>query len=422
MRDIKETLQAILLCAVTGLAGSNALAAASLPIKSCVLNDTVWIADTTLHVEEQPEAAKIPIKPLNEIKKALRKQAPTLNKKVINVVITALKCANKNEIAHNHILTIIDYSLPANQKRLWVFDLSKNKLLFHTYISHSIKSGTLLTNRFSNKPNSKTSSLGIFVTENAYRGRHGASLKLIGIDSNFNNNAYKRFIVMHGAWYMNEKFIEKYGRPGRSWGCPALPLKVTTPIIKSIKDNALFVVYYPSAKWLAQSKFLNCDDLNNPNNVAIKANVTPPTEKKRQAILYVDVNKNNKREENEPIIVTSAENYQRIFNNKAPLKRMLRRQINNQEYIALTDAEFKKLDANHNKIIERNGKEELMTIYLVIPEVKLKRGYYATEMKIITLGKIKKVTLHGESHTLHFEKKSPATIKSDKRFIRWLGL
>ena len=321
---------------------------------------------------------------------------------------------------HNHILTVIDYSLPSNQKRLWVFDLSKNQLLFHTYISHGIKSGSLLSNYFSNKSNSKTSSIGVFVTEKAYRGRHGASLKLIGLEPNFNDNAYNRFIVMHGAWYVNERFIEKYGRPGRSWGCPALPVDLTVPIIESIKNNALFVVYYPSTQWLENSTFLNCDNVNALEVSEPLKEQELSQELSRQPIMYVDINRNDKREESEPILVISTDNYEKTFKNKSPLERMLRRQINNAEYIALTDEEFKKLDRNNNKIIENNGKEELTSFYLVIPEVKLNRGYYETEMKIVTLGKIEKITL-GDHHTVYFDKRSPATIKFDDRFIRWLG-
>src|SRR3990167_1660194 len=134
----------------------------------------------------------------------LHAQIPALNTNKIEVIMRALKCANKNDIKHNPILTLIDYSLPSNKKRLWVFDLSENKLLFHTYISHGINSGTLLSTYFSNKFNSKASSIGVFNTEKAYRGRHGTSLKLYGLDQKFNDNAYNRFIVMHGAWYVEK--------------------------------------------------------------------------------------------------------------------------------------------------------------------------------------------------------------------------
>ena len=112
----------------------------------------------------------------------LHQNAPALNTEAVNKVLTTLKCASKYNIKHNNILTIIDFSLPSSAKRLWVFDLAKNKLLFHTHVSHGIKSGSLLSNYFSNKVNSKASSIGVYNTEKAYFGRHGLSLKLYGLD------------------------------------------------------------------------------------------------------------------------------------------------------------------------------------------------------------------------------------------------
>ncbi len=99
---------------------------------------------------------------LPEIKEMLHQQAPELNPAVINKVLTTLKCANEHNVAHNDILTVIDYSLPSSDKRLWVFDLNQKKLRFYTYVSHGITSGALSSKYFSNKNNSKASSIGVF--------------------------------------------------------------------------------------------------------------------------------------------------------------------------------------------------------------------------------------------------------------------
>lgn len=109
--------------------------------------------------------------PLNEIKTLLQKEGNSLQPAVIDKVITTIQCANAYQVDRNNILTIIDYSMPSNQKRLWVFDLDKKELLFHTYVSHGIKSGTLLTDKFSNKFDSKASSIGVYKTEQVYYGR-----------------------------------------------------------------------------------------------------------------------------------------------------------------------------------------------------------------------------------------------------------
>lgn len=362
-----------------------------------------------IQTEVQSDSPLHPIKPLAEIRQQLLKFSPALSVPVINTVLMALQCADKNKVEHNHILAIIDYSLPSNQKRLWVFDLAQNKLLFNTYVSHGIQSGTLLSTYFSNIYNGKASSFGVFNTDKAYRGRHGSSLKLNGLDPHFNDNAYNRFIVMHGAWYVEEWFIKKYGRAGRSWGCPAMPYSLTVPIIDTIKDKALLVVYYPSQEWFSKSKFLNCD-ISGHLSVTDQPLQLPTAS--RDPILYVDLNHDGKREENEPILVMNADQYHLKFNRDVPLDRMLRRQINHNEYIALTAAEFKQLsDAELNQIL------------FVVPNVKMQRGYWVTEMQIFPIGKI----IHSsETASLNFmitmDHKPPIEVKTDQRFIRWVGL
>jgi len=168
---------------------------------------------------------------LYDIKALLQTQAPSLKPAVMNKVLASLACAQAFHINYNPILTVIDYEMPSNEKRMWIFDLTDLKLLHHTYVSHGITSGTLYTVYFSNQNNSKASSLGVYLTGPAYYGREGLSLRLKGLDNGFNDNAMRRYIVMHGGWYMDEKFIKKYGRPGRSWGCPSVPMhERKTPI------------------------------------------------------------------------------------------------------------------------------------------------------------------------------------------------
>ena len=82
---------------------------------------------------------------------------------------------------------------------------------------------------FSNKDNSLATSLGVYITGKPYYGSNGLSLRLYGKEQGFNNNAYARDIVLHGASYVSQHFITAYHRLGRSWGCPAVSLaKVKT--------------------------------------------------------------------------------------------------------------------------------------------------------------------------------------------------
>lgn len=367
---------------------------------------------------------------LFEVKEILSKEAPTLNATVINKVITTLKCAAQYNIGHNNVLTVIDYSLPSSEKRLWVFDLKTKKLLFNTYVSHGLNSGISSSQYFSNKNNSKATSMGVYKTDQPYYGRHGLSLKLDGLDRGFNDNAASRAVVMHGGWYVEDNFIKRYGRAGRSWGCPAIPDHISKSLINTIKGSSLFVAYYPSDNWLLKSKFQTCDKPALVNVAAHQQDTSPPNENKvsREDILFADINKNNRREENEPVVVMMADNYERAFHTKAPLERMLRRQINNAEYIALTNKEFNSM-VSHKDTLLNDDTTGFKAVSFVIPVIKMEHGYYATEMQFVPLGKIKEVTLNSGSttenpkaFTVDFEPKSGVSLKTTNGFIRWLGL
>ena len=374
-------------------------------------------ASTVLqNVHDYSESTK---SPFYKLKMMLHKDAPTLSNSVINKVLTTLECANEYNVSHNqNIVTIIDYSLPSNQKRLWVVDLKENKVLFNTYVSHGIKSGFLVSNSFSNKHNSKASSIGVYKTEKAYYGHEGLSLHLEGLERNFNDQAYSRSIVMHGGWYMDDNFIKKYGRAGRSWGCTALPLSLSSSIINIIKDQSFFIVYYPNEQWLLKSRFLHCKNSIKDNSQTQSVSLVDSESEPRDDVLFADFHSHNA--EDKPILIINADDYKRIFQINPPLTRMLRRQINNVEYIALNNKEFQ-----HIALAEKNSSlvNELDKIYFSVPTLKMSRGYYITEMKIVPLGQIKNVTWekNANNYTVYFADKK-LRITSTNRFIRWLGL
>lgn len=156
-----------------------------------------------------------------------------------------LKSQNKLE---NNILTIIDFSLSSNEKRLWIIDMISNEVLFHTLVSHGRNSGEEFATNFSNKSESYKSSLGFYLTAEIYNGKHGSSLKLDGIEKGINDNARDRAIVIHGADYVSENFAKNNGRLGRSLGCPALPNELTSKIISKIKNKSVLFIYHPLRK------------------------------------------------------------------------------------------------------------------------------------------------------------------------------
>ena len=160
------------------------------------------------------------------------------------------------EIKSDHVITIVDFSLPSSKKRLFVIDLESGKLLFNTFVSHGRKSGTEMATRFSNDLNSFQSSLGFYVTGDTYKGEHGYSLRLDGKEEGINDKAYARSIVMHAADYVNENVIKLKGYIGRSLGCPAVPPALHKAIINTIKNGSCLFLYSPDSNYITHSKIL----------------------------------------------------------------------------------------------------------------------------------------------------------------------
>lgn len=155
-----------------------------------------------------------------------------------------------------NILTLIDFSLSANSKRMWVIDMETHTVLYHTLVSHGRNSGEEYAEKFSNKSESYQSSLGFYATGETYQGKHGLSLRLDGLEKGINDNARSRAIVIHGADYVSESFIRNNKRLGRSQGCPALPTELTKEIIELIKDKSCLFIYHPSRHYKTQSKLI----------------------------------------------------------------------------------------------------------------------------------------------------------------------
>ncbi len=188
----------------------------------------------------------------------LTTKTQNLHPEVLQLAITAYNCALKKGYNVPSIMTVIDYSMPSTQKRLWIIDLSNKKILFNTLVAHGQGSGGLVPNYFTNMPQSHSSSVGLFITADVYQGKHGSSLRLKGLEVGFNDNALSRATVIHGAWYVSQALARKLGRIGRSWGCPAVPQDEVQTIISMIKGGSLVFAYSNQKKWLQQSKFLHC--------------------------------------------------------------------------------------------------------------------------------------------------------------------
>lgn len=159
-------------------------------------------------------------------------------------------------LINQRYLTIADFSKPSSEKRLFIIDMEKMELVVNTLVAHGRNSGILFAKKFSNNTNSYQSSLGFFITGETYKGKHGVSLQLTGIESGINDKAKQRAIVMHGANYVNNQLIQKQGFIGRSLGCPAVPQDEAKNIIQIIKGSSLLYIYAPDLYYSKKSKMI----------------------------------------------------------------------------------------------------------------------------------------------------------------------
>ncbi|QXH63700.1 murein L,D-transpeptidase catalytic domain family protein [Pseudomonas azerbaijanorientalis] len=194
------------------------------------------------------------------LENALVKAAPGADAKVIALAVRATQCSRAQGVAPAQRLAVIDYSLPSTEQRLWVFDLKRRKLLFHELVAHGRNSGENMATLFSNRNESHATSLGLFRTQQSYLGQNGYSLRMEGLEPGFNDNAFDRAIVIHGAPYVSPVLARANGRIGRSLGCPAVRPAIAHRLIDSMKDGQLLFSYYPDQRWLKSSSYINCGD------------------------------------------------------------------------------------------------------------------------------------------------------------------
>ncbi|MDG2046591.1 MAG: murein L,D-transpeptidase catalytic domain family protein [Halioglobus sp.] len=181
--------------------------------------------------------------------------APALDTAVISEAVAAVKCAQSNGIGQSASrLAIIDYTIPSRQQRLWVVDLSNRKLLFKEHVAHGQGSGGDIPVGFSDREGSHQTSLGLFLTKATYQGSNGYSLRLQGLTKGFNESAMRRFIVMHGASYVDPVTANAQGLLGRSWGCPAVRAEIAESMIDALKLGQFIYAYGPGTKHLLTCK------------------------------------------------------------------------------------------------------------------------------------------------------------------------
>lgn len=159
----------------------------------------------------------------------------------------------KGLLNNDTLLTIVDFSKVSSQNRLFILDLKNKELVKSTLVAHGTQTGVEMAEDFSNRRYSNKSSLGVYITNETYFGKHGYSLRIDGLSKGLNDNARKRAVVIHGADYVSQDFISRNGRLGRSFGCPAVPMDESKEIIDLIKEGTCLYIYHPTLVPISQS-------------------------------------------------------------------------------------------------------------------------------------------------------------------------
>jgi hypothetical protein len=193
------------------------------------------------------------------LRDALARVAPGLNPQALEHALAAMQCAVNHGAGSAQRLAVIDYSLPSTEQRLWIFDLQRKSLLLHDFVAHGRESGENFADRFSNVLGSHQTSLGLFRTAESYRGKHGYSLRMDGLEAGLNDLARERAIVIHGAGYVNPHWVQKHGRIGRSLGCPAVRPEVARMVVDKLKGGQFLFAWHSDQRWLQGSASLNCN-------------------------------------------------------------------------------------------------------------------------------------------------------------------
>lgn len=197
-------------------------------------------------------------------------------------------------VTKSPILTVVDYSKPANEQRLFSVDTSKNQILMSSYVAHGAGSGKgLIPTSFSNQEGSHATSLGTYLTGDTYKGKHGESLRVKGLDSS-NNNAFNRAVVVHGGSYIGPD------KQGTSWGCFTVPNEVAPKLVGLTKGGSIIHAYAPNQEAVnqfsntlpkttrenLQNSVLNIPGQTNRNNY--QQNLSSYQQQNRQVIPTID--------------------------------------------------------------------------------------------------------------------------------------
>lgn len=189
----------------------------------------------------------------------LRSEASKPDYEVFKKALTGFFNLKAGYNIEKNVLTIIDFSISSGFERMWIIDVNKMEVVHVSLVAHGRNSGNEFATSFSNTPSSYQSSLGFYITGGTYIGKHGLSLCLDGAEPGINDKARERAIVMHGADYVSRDFIQRYGRLGRSYGCPSIPMEDHEKIINMLSGGSCLYIHYPDDKYQSSSRMFEME-------------------------------------------------------------------------------------------------------------------------------------------------------------------
>ena len=160
------------------------------------------------------------------------------------------------------LLYFVDYGLPSTEPRGYVFDMRALNVVDGPFtVAHGRGSSTSqygVPTRFSNASGSAATSLGLYLAENTYAfhghtGGHSYSsigLKLKGVSSGYNDNAFARGVVAHGAPYVTST------RAGRSEGCPAMEPQRAQRVLPELANGGMVFLFGLDQEWMADDPWV----------------------------------------------------------------------------------------------------------------------------------------------------------------------
>lgn len=159
-------------------------------------------------------------------------------------------------------LYFVDYGLPATKPRGYMFDMVARTIVDGPFMvaagRGSVPNKDGVPTNFSNRSGSAATSLGLYLADNVYdftghtagRTYEAVGLRLKGLSTGFNDNAFARGVVAHGAPYVTAT------KAGRSEGCPAMEPERAQRLLPKLANGGLVFLFAPREDWLAKDPWL----------------------------------------------------------------------------------------------------------------------------------------------------------------------